>query len=549
MLPWGPALRRPRHSPTDPCGIKQVHRAASTPPSVSRDEKEDLGVVLRLGSSSSMSVLARRMQGLFVARSRVARNAARPIYSAVRGVATTTVETPVATDAVVPPTTPRVSEPARARQLLRWLWLSPSKRQELEEYVTDPAQAAMPSWFASAYDEARQYRTARSRRWLPSSERVGGDVSAFLERECEKMRSSLEQEQGIVSLAMWDAMDADEQADVVLQPMWASMTPDEREQALVRVTYECARRLGWRSGFSSGYPGAAVPKALREQGTRKTAARRALQQQEETRAWDAWQAMTPEERRVEFDTAWRLRDRSVVYIDDAPTTRLLGATAPRWYAQPQRAGTLTFLPNVSVRLVRNHTPRGQAYDVWKATFRVPLSMHKHMLRSYLLAVYGLRTTWARSMVYRSRTVFSAKKMRRVVGRDRTFKKIEVGLLEPFVFPGLTKDFLRSHLFSQEMMYEEHRLLLKMTKGRRWRSHKTVRDLSRAMDRNWEAQSAGAPDEASSGKPSAQLMVRKRSVPTARHNNILSAIAERRAERAARVQKFLDEKRSSSSSSS
>ena len=46
------------------------------------------------------------------------------------------------------------------------------------------------------------------------------------------------------------------------------------------------------------------------------------------------------------------------------------------------------------------------------------------------------------------------------------------------------------------------------------------------------------------EPPAQLLVRKRSVPTARHSNILSAISERRAQREARVRAFLDEKRSS-----
>ena len=211
---------------------------------------------------------------------------------------------------------------------------------------------------------------------------------------------------------------------------------------------------------------------------------------------------------------------------------------------PQRAGSLQYLPNILIRLVRNHTPRGQAYDVWKATFRVPLNMHKHELRSYLLAVYGLRTTWARSMVYRSPIVFSAAKRRRVVGQGRTFKKVEVGLLEPFVFPSVSQAFLRTHLFSQEMMYEERRLLLKMTKGRRWRSHKSVTDLSRALDNHWDGHNAGAPAEPADGQPSAQLLVRKRSVPTARHSNILSAISERRAQREARVRAFLDEKRTS-----
>ena len=502
-----------------------------------------------------MSLLVRRLQGL----SLEARPRAAVRMRAFRGIASTprwasapaqATAAAVSVDASVSPVAPALEASRQARQLLRWLWLNADQRHELTAYVDAADQTAAPAWLPATYHAARQYRTARSRRWLPDAERVGGRVDAFLRERIDAMRARLEggAAEGL-SLEMWEAMSLDEQADVVLLPVWARMTEEERSAALTRVTYECARRLGWRSGYSAGYPGAGAPPAVGRAPGSRTAARRALQATEEARAWDAWQALTPEERRAEWETAWRLRDRSVVYVDEAPTTRLLGAPAPRWFAEPQRAGALQFLPNVTVRLVRNHTPRGQPYDAWKATFRVPLHMDKHQLRSFLLAVYGLRTTWARSMVYRSSIVFSGRQRRRVVGKDRTFKKVEVGLLEPFVFPGVTKDFLRVNLFQQEMMYEERRLLLKMTKGRRWRSHKSVRDLSRALDRDWAAQSAGAPDEAPTERPTAQLLVRKRSVPTARHGNILSVLAERRAEREARLQTYLDEQRQKSAPSS
>ena len=94
------------------------------------------------------------------------------------------------------------------------------------------------------------------------------------------------------------------------------------------------------------------------------------------------------------------------------------------------------------------------------------------------------------------------------------------------------------------MYEERRLLLKMTKPRRRRRPKRRTARPRALDTHWEGHNAGAPAESADGQPSAQLLVRKRSVPTARHSNILSAISERRAQREARVRAFLDEKRSS-----
>lgn len=505
------------------------------------------------------------MRGMFAMR----RAPLSPAWTSTRVRSRTVVSTPTPVqtkneeEPLMPSTAsflPSTDDVARARQLLRWIWLEPTQREELQSFVDRPETSVAPSWFTSTYVTARQYRMARSRLWVPSMERVGGDLNAFLDGEFDAMRIKIERAQDpFLTLDAWDAMDLEEKADVVFQHVWRGMSEEERVAALTRVTFECARRLGWRSGFSSGFPGMPddavdpvqqVAKQLRSSGSSKSAVRRALQATEDQRAWDAWQALSPAERRAEWDTAWRQRDRSMIYVDDAPTTRLLGAPAPRWYAVPQRAGSLQFLPNVMVRLVRNYTPRGKPYDVWKATFRVPLNMHKHLLRSYLLAIYGLRTTWARSMVYRSKIVFSATKRRRVVGRGRTFKKVEVGLLEPFVFPSVSQAFLRTHLFSQEMLYEERRLMFKMTKGRRWRGHKSVRDLSRALDNNWAAQSAGAPDEEPVAKrPTAQLLVRKRSVPTARHSNILSVISERRAEREARVQKFLDEQRKNTSSSS
>ena len=67
--------------------------------------------------------------------------------------------------------------------MLRWLWLEPGERSELQRYVDQADTSDAPAWFASAYAQARQYRMARSRRWLPSAELVGGDVQAFL-RSC-----------------------------------------------------------------------------------------------------------------------------------------------------------------------------------------------------------------------------------------------------------------------------------------------------------------------------------------------------------------------------
>ena len=447
----------------------------------------------------------------------------------------------------------RRADMARVRQMLRWHWLEPSARAELERFAAQGGAGAPPAWFAVEYEQARKYRTARSRLWTPRAEDLetvgaGGDLGAWLTREAEVLEEALEAPDAAerVSLDRWLGMREAERHDVLLQRVWRGMSPDARERALTRVAFECARRLGWRTGYSSGFPGETHPdelRALGEQGAPRTAARRALRASEEQRAWAAWQALTPAERNAEWDTAWQLRDRSLIYVDDAPTSMLLGSAAPRWYATPQRAGRLQFLPNMVVRLVRNHTPAGKPYDPWKATFRVPLHVHKHALRSYLLAVYGLRTTWARSQILRAGVVYDTRRKRRTTAKGRTYKKIEVGLLEPFVFPGLDREFMRTHMFNQEMMYEERRLLLKMTKGRRWRARKSVRDLSRALDRGYAHQNAGAPDEQPHpDRPTAQLLVRSGSVPTSRHSNILSLLSQQRAEREARIREYIEKQR-------
>ena len=58
-----------------------------------------------------------------------------------------------------------------------------------------------------------------------------------------------------------------------------------------------------------------------------------------------------------------------------------------------------YLPNIVFRLVRNNTPPGQAYNPYEATFRVPPSITKTDIRSYLSAVYGVKTTYIRTDLY------------------------------------------------------------------------------------------------------------------------------------------------------
>ncbi|KAJ6610239.1 hypothetical protein B0H10DRAFT_1681160, partial [Mycena sp. CBHHK59/15] len=99
-------------------------------------------------------------------------------------------------------------------------------------------------------------------------------------------------------------------------------------------------------------------------------------------------------------------------------------------------GQKIYLPNFVIRLVRNYTPLGQPYNPWQATFRIPKSITKTDMRSYLSAVYGVQTTYIRTDNYR------AEISRRPIGRSTpdkrpgiaSYKRAVVGLVEPFYYP-------------------------------------------------------------------------------------------------------------------
>jgi large subunit ribosomal protein L23 len=95
-------------------------------------------------------------------------------------------------------------------------------------------------------------------------------------------------------------------------------------------------------------------------------------------------------------------------------------------------GQKVYFPNIIFRMVRNHTPPGMPYNPYQATFRLPLSVTKTDIRSYLLAVYGVETTYIRTGIYAS-PLFRA----RDGGLSRTkqtYKKAMVGLVKPFAPP-------------------------------------------------------------------------------------------------------------------
>ena len=99
-------------------------------------------------------------------------------------------------------------------------------------------------------------------------------------------------------------------------------------------------------------------------------------------------------------------------------------------------GHRIYLPNITVRLMRNFTPQGEPYNPYIATFRMPLAMTKTDLRSYLKSLYNLDITFIRTAVYRgkiTRQQLTGRKVRQS-GSQYNYKKAVVGLYEPFHYP-------------------------------------------------------------------------------------------------------------------
>ncbi|KAK4684265.1 large subunit ribosomal protein L23, partial [Tremellales sp. Uapishka_1] len=146
-------------------------------------------------------------------------------------------------------------------------------------------------------------------------------------------------------------------------------------------------------------------------------------------------------------------------------------------------GQRIFLPNIQIRLMRNHTPPGEAYDPTIATFRIPPSMTKTDLRSYLAAVYNLTVTFIRTDNYLAPVARTNAKgeLRKIAGSQKNYKRAVVGLKEAFHYPddveemgeGVAakerKEWLEEHFRLTEDEEMKKRARMKMYKGWRWRS--------------------------------------------------------------------------------
>ncbi|SPO29470.1 uncharacterized protein UTRI_04799_B [Ustilago trichophora] len=466
------------------------------------------------------------------------------------------------------------TEADKAKLLLKWGWFEPNARKSRQLANALTRGFAFPEWLRPTYDLVKAFRSARARLWSPTAEDIRtfapdatfSDPQQWIDEQIEAYRSKFEAADAKVSAAkkesidyiskveMWDMMDYEQQVDFALRSVWDSMSEEQRSAALLRTRYDSIRKLGWRQGYSSGYPrpegeSSHLPSKLGAEGDEGWAAFRELQKAEEADAWVAWQNLSPEERVAEEKAAWKLRDRSQVYIDDSEDSLILTSPSPRWYPVPERAGELTFLPNTIIKLVKNHTPEGAEYDPFKATFRVPLSMHKHALRSYLLSIYGLKTTWARSSIYRSPVTRDNRTGKKISGRGRTYKKVEVGLLEPFLFPEISPEFQKQHLLTSELDYERSRVYLKMTKTTRWRGKKSTDQYEQEITNRDEVtyhnldplSSEGIKgDDKKDGEKFPRFMVKTKGLPSAKHGKILELLAKERKEKDERIQAMVDQ---------
>ncbi|KAJ1034746.1 hypothetical protein NDA13_001001 [Ustilago tritici] len=500
----------------------------------------------------------------------------------------------------------------KARFLSKWGWFDPDTplAKRLSSLIGS-GRIDMPESILTRYQEARSFRSARARLWTPTLEQIQAfdstsifNPATWIEKQIkarriwlqrfdaeakaravEKARRKAEEwararaqalaeakadpnydpevefeypkykplkVQVVSQVELWDQMDYEQQVDFALRPIWRALSEQEKSAALTRLRYECIRKLGWRQGYSSGYPrpesdSSHLPAELGLEGEQGWAAFRVLQAAEEKEAWQAWQLLTPEQKVAEEKSAWTLRDRSQVYLDDSDDSFILASPAPRWYRVPERAGELTFLPNTIVKLVKNHVPEGKEYDPFKATFRVPLSMHKHALRSYLLSIYGLKTTWARSSIYRSPVTRDVRTGKVISGKGRTYKKVEVGLLEPFLFPEVSPEFQKQHLLTSELDYERSRVYLKMTKTTRWRGKKSteqyeeeIANKDAASYHNLDPLSSEGikGDQKADGERFPRFMLKTKGLPTAKHGKILQLLSQEKKKKEERIEEMI-----------
>ncbi|KAG7093565.1 hypothetical protein E1B28_007235 [Marasmius oreades] len=104
-------------------------------------------------------------------------------------------------------------------------------------------------------------------------------------------------------------------------------------------------------------------------------------------------------------------------------------------------GQPIYLPNMIFRLVRNHTLEGQDYNPYEATFRIPLSVTKNDVRSYLFSAYGVKTTYVRTDIRygKHHSTINRPSPLHPFRRLAAYKRAVVGLVDPFYYPHRVED--------------------------------------------------------------------------------------------------------------
>ncbi|KAF8519665.1 hypothetical protein JB92DRAFT_1973636 [Gautieria morchelliformis] len=108
-------------------------------------------------------------------------------------------------------------------------------------------------------------------------------------------------------------------------------------------------------------------------------------------------------------------------------------------------------------MMRNYTPPGEPYNPWEATFRIPTSLTKLDVRSYLYAVYGVKCTYIRTDNYFEPLETYKRRTRRpsVSRGSSSYKRAVVGLLEPFYYPEALEDMDRNERQEREEWLEKN----------------------------------------------------------------------------------------------
>lgn len=180
-------------------------------------------------------------------------------------------------------------------------------------------------------------------------------------------------------------------------------------------------------------------------------------------------------------------------------------------------GQKIYLPNTIFKMVRNHTLKGKPYNPYEATFRIPPSVTKTDVRSYLWTVYGVKTTYIRTANYISplrRTQLGL----RPVGSHRTYKRAVVGLVDPFYYPQDMESMDTLERKKREKWLEERFALKLVTRMRR---HELIR-TSQAGSKTWRLTGHVRRDKI------LQSIARRRALDERDLKQVETELAERRA---------------------